>query len=289
MRAAHADIEGFVTRDGVNLGFEVFGGGDRTILLMPTWTIVHSRVWKMQVAYLARHYRVITYDGPGNGRSDTAPDPSRYAADEYAGDALAVLDATGTDSAVVVGLSLGAAYATRLARIAPDRVEAIVMIGPSIALTPPSPERDLTFRSFTEPYPENVSGWGKYNLSYWRDHYEDFAQFFFEQCFIEPHSTKPIEDAIGWARGAGAEVLAAEAGKPEPDETWPVAVAALTCPVLVIHGTHDRISSYERGVETARLSGGSLLTMEGSGHIPNAREPVAVNRAIRSFVEAVPT
>ena len=38
----------------------------------------------MQVPYLSRHYRVITYDGPGNGLSDHSTDPDRYRAEEYA-------------------------------------------------------------------------------------------------------------------------------------------------------------------------------------------------------------
>ena len=68
-RAREPDVTGVVERDGVALAYEVFGEGDTTVLLMPTWSIVHSRVWKAQVAYLARHYRVLTFDGRGCGRS----------------------------------------------------------------------------------------------------------------------------------------------------------------------------------------------------------------------------
>ena len=39
-----------------------------TILLLPTWSIVHSRHWKAQIPYLARHFRVVTFDGRGNGQ-----------------------------------------------------------------------------------------------------------------------------------------------------------------------------------------------------------------------------
>jgi pimeloyl-ACP methyl ester carboxylesterase len=70
MRAREPDAEGFVDRDGLKLHYEVFGDGRPTLLLLPTWTIVHARFWKAQVPYLARHFRVVTYDGPGNGRSD---------------------------------------------------------------------------------------------------------------------------------------------------------------------------------------------------------------------------
>jgi pimeloyl-ACP methyl ester carboxylesterase len=288
MRAAHPDLTGTIDRDGIRLGYEVFGDGEPTILLLPTWTIIHSRFWKMQVAYLARHYRVITYDGPGNGMSDRALDPARYGPDSYATDALAVLDECRTDSAVVAGLSLGGQYGVALATMAPERVLGLIMIGPALPLTPPSPERSAISEQFSKPYPDDVSGWGKYNLAYWHDHYADFVQYFFSQCFSEPYSTKATEDAVGWALETDPRVLEAESARPDPDEDWAKKLTSLTCPTLVIHGTGDRIQPHERGAVAARLSGGALLSMEGSGHIPNVRDPVKVNLAIRDFVDRLP-
>ena len=54
-RARYPDSEGYVERDGVRVLYEVFGSGEPTVLLLPTWSIVHSRAWKMQMPYLARH------------------------------------------------------------------------------------------------------------------------------------------------------------------------------------------------------------------------------------------
>ena len=88
--------------------YEVYGEGEPTVLLMPTWSIVHSRHWKMQIPYLARHCRVLTFDGRGNGRSDRPSEPDAYREEEYAADALAVMDATATERAVLVSLSRGA-------------------------------------------------------------------------------------------------------------------------------------------------------------------------------------
>jgi pimeloyl-ACP methyl ester carboxylesterase len=119
------------------------------------------------------------------------------------------------------------------------------------------------------------------------ENYDDFLWFFMGQCFNEPHSTKPIEDAVGWAAGAGPQILAAEAFAPEPEEDWAEALAALNCPLFVIHGTNDRVSPHERGVRAAELTGGTLLSSNGSGHIPNVRDPVKVNLALRGFVERV--
>ena len=103
MRACQPVVDGYVERDGVKIFYEVFGAGEPTVLLLPTWSIVHSRLWKMQIPYLARHCRVVTFDGRGNGRSDRPTEPEAYAEPEFAADALAVMDATQTPRAVIVG------------------------------------------------------------------------------------------------------------------------------------------------------------------------------------------
>ena len=107
MRAREPDLAGDVDNDGVSIHYEVFGSGPDTVFLMPTFPIVDSRMWKAQVPYLARHFRVVTADPRGNGRSDRPRDPRRLRDDAYAADVLAVLDATGTESAFLVALCLG--------------------------------------------------------------------------------------------------------------------------------------------------------------------------------------
>jgi hypothetical protein len=49
MRACQPVVDGYVERDGVKVFYEVFGQGEPTVLLLPTWSIVHSRFWKLQV------------------------------------------------------------------------------------------------------------------------------------------------------------------------------------------------------------------------------------------------
>ena len=77
-RARYPDEEGYVERDGVRVFWERYGEGATTILLLPTWEIVHSRSWKMQIPILARHARVVTFDPRGNGRSDRPRDYEAY-------------------------------------------------------------------------------------------------------------------------------------------------------------------------------------------------------------------
>src|SRR5262245_65080251 len=100
-RAVYPASEGFAERDGQRLFYEVYGEGEETIFLLPTWSLVHSRHWKMQIAYFARHFRVLTMDGLGNGRSDRCRDGQRYGAAEFARDCLAVMDESGTERAVM--------------------------------------------------------------------------------------------------------------------------------------------------------------------------------------------
>ena len=130
-RARYPDTEGYVERDGVRVHYEVYGDGDPTVLLLPTWSIIHSRHWKAQIPYLARHFRVLTFDGRGNGRTDRPHTVEAYAEREFAADALAVMDATGTERAVIVGLSAGVLWGMLLAAEHPERVAGAVFIAPA--------------------------------------------------------------------------------------------------------------------------------------------------------------
>src|SRR5919204_764309 len=159
-RARYPDAEGFVERDGVRTFYEVYGEGEPTVLLLPAWSIVHSRVWKLQIPYLARHARVITFDGRGNGRSDRPEEPEAYAETEFAADALAVLDATQTARAFVVAWSMGAQRALHIAAERPERVDGVVFIAPATPLPPATP-RTRAVISFDERF-DVYEGWTKY-------------------------------------------------------------------------------------------------------------------------------
>ena len=172
---------GVVDRDGVHLAYAVSGTGPVTVLLLPTWSIIRSQFWKAQVPYLARHYRVVTFDGRGSGDSGRPSGAAAYTNGEYAADAVAVLDATGTDRAVVVGLSAGASWAVHLAAEHPERVSGVLALGPACAFDIPNTYRD--WLPWDEPV-DTTEGWAKYNKYYWLDgDYDDFVRYFFAQMF----------------------------------------------------------------------------------------------------------
>jgi pimeloyl-ACP methyl ester carboxylesterase/predicted glycosyltransferase len=281
-RARYPDESGYVEREGVRLYYEVYGSGEPTVLLLPTWSVVHSRHWKMQIPYLARHCRVVTFDGRGNGRSDRPREGAAYDEREFAADAVAVMDATETERVVIVGFSLGGQRGLVLAAEQADRVDGAVFIGPAFTGGgEPLPER--TVYDFDTEY-ETDEGWAKHNRYHWLRDYRDWVEFFMAKMFTEPHSTKPIEDAVGWGLETDAEVMiATQEGAGLTEEESRELSRRIRCPVLVIHGSGDAITSVTRGAALAEQTGGELVVLEGSGHAPHLRDPVKVNLLLRDF------
>src|SRR3954467_14973689 len=290
MRARQPDSSGSVSRDGISVGYDVYAADHSpTIVLTPTWAIAQSQHWKAQIPVLARRYRVITVEGRGNGRADRPSDPTAYTFTEHAADVVAGMDATGTERAVVAGVSRGGVITAVLAATAPERVTGAVLIGAALkSLAPAFPEQLV--HSFTREL-DTDQGWARYNRHYWRRDLRGFGEFFWGEIFPEPHSTKQVEDGVGWILETDAEVLVATQFNHEPvlgdRERTLELLRSIRCPVLVIHGTDDRITPLVRSEIAAEVTGGDLFLVEGGGHCPQARDPIRVNRAITDFVDRV--
>ena len=284
MGARLPDESGYVVNEGVRIHYEVHGTREPTILLLPTWAIVDSRHWKMQVPFLARSHRVITFDPRGNGRSDRPRDAAAYDEAAFAADIRAVLDATDTNRAVLASFCTGFIWALLFAAAEPQRVSGMVTIGPTLPIPPADPwER---YEHSFDDVPDATLGWAKENRHYWRRDWRGYVEFFMSQIATEPHSTKPYDDLVGWGMQTDAETMLYDADAPrqiadEAEATW--LCRTLTCPVLVIGGDQDKIVPPERTRRIAELTSAELLVIEGSGHAPHVRYPVVVNHAIRDF------
>ena len=285
MRAKLPVHDGCVDRDGVKIHYEIYGTGAETIMFIPPWSIFHSRVYKAQIPYFSERYRCIAYDGRGNGKSDRPAQIEAYSLDNYVADALAVMDETATAEAIMVGLSSGGMIACVLAAHHSERVRAAVLAGTSASI---GPSYHFYAADHFTAHRETFDGWDKYNRGYWQTNHADFVEHFVSNIFPELHSTKQIEDAIQWASGTTAAVLAktveARAIAPGFDVSEAM-FRKIRCPVLLIHGDDDRIQPYARGQAVADATGGELVTIPGGGHNPLGRFPAKCNLLIADFID----
>ena len=119
-----------VQRAGVGLAVWEAGEGI-PVLLLHGLTATHRYVVMGSTRLERNGHRVISYDARGHGDSSPAPNPSAYAYDDLAGDAVAVLDALEVPRAVLAGASMGAHTVVRVALKHPERVGGVVVITPA--------------------------------------------------------------------------------------------------------------------------------------------------------------
>jgi pimeloyl-ACP methyl ester carboxylesterase len=285
---AEPKAAGLVVRDGRRIAWQEFGSGSDVLLLMPTWSIVHSDFWRHQVPYFAERYRVIAFDGLGNGGSGRPTDHRMYGDLPFADDALAVLDACNVDQAAVASVSLGGAWTLAFAAQYPERVTSAVFIAPDVPLAPGHPEFEAAERTFDDILPSH-DGWMKWNRQFWLTHYEDFLHFFFSRCFTEANSEEQIAHFLAMGLETTPEVLLATAGTDANNLTGASAAdfaGQLRCPTLVIHGDQDAITPTARGERLAQLAGSELVIMAGSGHEPQCRMSDVVNSLVDDFLQS---
>lgn len=332
-RARYPDREGFAERDGVRIFYEVYepqthqpGRNEPTLLFFYPWAISHSRQWKPQIPYLARHHRVVVFDQRGGGRSDRPRTPGAYRLEEHIADVLSVMDASESERAILVTVSIGARAALWLAANHPGRVAGAALIGPFVQLTPWPPERTRR-RTFLEPrasrralmtavtaissFPTLVrsasarrfmrqvqltKAFNKFNRDYWLRDQRGFLEWFFPTITNpDPHSTRQIEDAVDWGMETDAQTLVQSFTELDIDARALLTDRAeilaccerVKCPVLVIHGDEDIVSPPEWGTALAEATRGRVRWIEGCGHSVHGRKPVAVNLALREFAESV--
>lgn len=104
------------------------GSGDKTMLLVHGVGARADR-WRLNLAGLAdAGYHVYAVDLPGHGLAEKG-DRFDHSVPDYAAFATAVLDEIGAERAFLVGTSLGGHILATLACDAPERVEALVMVG----------------------------------------------------------------------------------------------------------------------------------------------------------------
>jgi 3-oxoadipate enol-lactonase/4-carboxymuconolactone decarboxylase len=235
----------------------------------PALLLVHSlgtnlHIWDAPAQALSRGLRVVRFDLRGHGLTEVSPGP--VSLDDFADDALAVLDALGIATAHVAGVSIGGMIAQVIAARAPARVTSLILCDTALAI--PTAEmwraRAQTVRT------EGIAAVADVALSRW----------------VPPaYQTTPAGRGLrqillrtqpeGYA--AACEALATA------DLTR--ASAALRVPTLVVVGELDPSTPVALSEALCQaIPGARLAVLPGAAHLPMVDQPDAVTAAIRSFL-----
>lgn len=131
---------------------------------------------------------LLAVDSRGRGRSRDLPPP--FTLVQHADDAARALDAAGLERAVVVGHSMGAFVATRLAERHPDRVTALVLVDGGLPLRPVPATADLT--------PEDLLGPAIERLRMTFDSRDAYRDFWREHPAFGPYWSAAVEDYVDY-------------------------------------------------------------------------------------------
>jgi pimeloyl-ACP methyl ester carboxylesterase len=260
----HAEV------DGARLSYEVAGDGEAVVLIHSG--ITDSRSWDPQFAEFARRFRVVRYDMRGFGQSDVSH--GEYSA---RADLEAVMVAAGIERAALVGVSMGSSLALDFALEHPERVGALVMVGPGIS----GRDRSEAFKTLM-----------------------DEVDRIFEHKGLDATIEREMEI---WLYGKGrvaadvdAKVRAAvfkmdrynSARFPDDLKARPLdppAIARLgevAVPTLIVVGDRDVADVFDAADRLeSGIAGAQRVVMEGTAHVPNMEQPEAFNRIVLDFLK----
>jgi non-heme chloroperoxidase len=243
---------------------------------------LNSDSWERQErALLGAGYRVIRYDRRGFGNSSRPTIGYDY--DTFASDLNALLDQLGLDDVVLAGFSMGTGEVTRyLGTYGSDRVRRAVLFG---AIPP--------FLLKTDDNPEGVDGqvFEGIKAAVVADRYayfKDFLDNFYNVDKLAPERISKQAWRASFNVAAGASPYASYACV----DTWLTDfrddVAKIDVPVLVLHGTEDRILPFEATAKRlpALVENLTLIPVEGGPHNIGWTHPDECNKALLDFIAA---
>ena len=271
--------------DSIELYYEEHGSGDPLLLIMGL--AADSMAWLFQVPELSKHYRTITFDNRGVGRSTKPAGP--YTISQLADDTAGLLDALGIARTHVVGVSMGGMIAQELALRHPQRVRGLVL-----ACTYPEPDADIERqRQFSvEQLGGKVVSGGDIQIDLKAlDPMAFFQQLLplaFNQEFIEkelPTIMPLFAGALqyGFSMEAILGQVAAVMSHKVTDR-----LHQITSPTLVITGDADRlVPPANSDVLAKHIPGARLVKVPGGSHGFNFETPEVFNREVLSFLASV--
>ncbi|HKZ69065.1 MAG TPA: alpha/beta fold hydrolase, partial [Anaerolineales bacterium] len=195
---------------------------------------------------------------------------------------IGLLDHLGIEQAAVIGNARGSAYGLWMAARYPERVTQLILLSNIV-----HPDFQIAENPAFWQKLEIHAGWQKFNAYFWRDHYRDWLDFFFQEACIESHKSKVIEDLTRWGLETTPEILSRTVFNPSqaPQMSAREAIEGVQCPVLIIHGDENRVFKIEtsRKLAAARPDW-EFVTLEACGQPILGTEAVKVNLLIKEFL-----
>lgn len=234
--------------------------------------------WGAHATAFARQFRVIVVDLPGHGRSGMPRDPARSSVERTADDLAAILGRIGSDGAYVVGYSLGARVALRLAVAHPEAVRRLVLESPSAGLATEAErvarrvaDADLAARIERDGIDAFVNDWER------RPVFASHASLPHARAArlrSERLRNRPAALAAS-LRGAGQGSMA-----PLHDR-----LAGIRVPTLVITGALDPTGRARAETVTSLIPGARLEVIDGAGHTPHLETPKIFRSLTKTFLK----
>ncbi len=244
--------------------------GDAAIVLWPSF-LSDGGMWDGQITPLAAEGRVLVFDPPGHGKSETPPP---FSLDDNARALVDALDALGVKRFVHAGLSWGGMLGMRLAVLVPDRVAALALFDTSAA--PEGMKNRVRYRAM-------LSTHRRVGLPGFVAERRVLPLFFSNETLRDkPELARRFwSDAIGFPReGVYKSGKAIFQRGDFRDE-----LSRVHAPTLVLCGEGDRATPVSRAQEIAsRISGAELKTIARAGHLSALEQPEVVNATLVPFV-----
>jgi pimeloyl-ACP methyl ester carboxylesterase len=232
-------------------------------------------MWEKQIGAIPAAWRLITPDLRGFGGSTDPEISGSPSMDEYAADVIDLLGELGVTRAVVGGVSMGGYVTFAVLRLAPERVEAVVLANTRAGADTPQgrANRRNMLALLDREGPAGVARDLMPSLLGRTTRETNTGAESTVRRLIKQHSHAAI-------RGAIVRMMN------RPD-AMPL-LQALRLPTLIIAGDEDELTPAEESHRMAdAVRGATLVVIPSAGHLSNLEQPDAFNRALTGFLNTL--